>query len=323
MVKVSVIVPVYNVEDYLVECLESLVAQTLKEIEIICVNDGSTDGSLTILEEYKKRYPQINVYTKPNGGLSDARNFGLKHATGEYIAFVDSDDYASVTMLETLYEATVAAKADLCISQIKEVYETKQSDLIDHNEIYPMLGHPTVWNKLYKHEWLKTFGIEFPIGLWYEDNVFTYKYLLNQPKIVYVDDFLYYYRKERVGSIMASQVSPKIYDIYEVGNQLAAYEKTRFLTKFEKEQFELYFIRGIFFRHLPKIIKLEAKRPWRLYQKLRQHHAYLMSYYPNWINNPLFLEDKDHYFTDKLGKYFVFKIKVLKGLLNLGVRHSK
>lgn len=322
MIKVSVIVPVYNVEDYLVECLESLVSQTLKEIEIICVNDGSTDGSMAILEDYKKKYPAIKVFTKPNGGLSDARNFGLKHATGEYIAFVDSDDYVHVNMLKVLYEAMIDAQADLCVSQIKEVYQTEKKDLIDHNEIYPMLGHPTVWNKLYKHEWIKMFDIEFPVGLWYEDNVFTYKYLLNQPKIVYVEDFLYYYRKERVGSIMSSQVSPKIYDIYEVGNQLAAYGKTRSLTTFERQQFELYFIRGIFFRHLPKIIKLEGKHPWHLYQKLRQHHAYLMSYYPNWINNPLFLEDKDRYFTDKLGKHFILKIKILKVLLNLGVRRS-
>lgn len=323
MVKVSVIVPVYNVEDYLVECLESLVSQTLKEIEIICVNDGSKDNSLTILETYEKKYSQVKVFTKPNGGLSDARNFGLKHAKGQYIAFVDSDDYANVNMLERLYQAIVDAQADLCICQIKEIYQKEEKDLIDHNEIYPMLGHPTVWNKLYKHEWIKRFEIKFPVGLWYEDNVFTYKYLLNRPKIVYVEDFLYYYRKERVGSIMSSQVSPKIYDIYEVGNQLASYAKTCSLTMFEEQQFELYFIRGIFFRHLPKIIKLEGKHPWHLYQKLRQHHAYLMLYFPNWINNSLFLEDKDCYFTNRLGKHFVFKIKVLKVLLSISVRKPK
>ena len=95
MIKISVIVPVYNVENYLIKCLESLVYQTLKDIELICVNDGSTDGSLSILEDYQKRFSQVKVYTKSNGGLSDARNYGLKHAVGEYIAFVDSDDYVS------------------------------------------------------------------------------------------------------------------------------------------------------------------------------------------------------------------------------------
>lgn len=323
MIKVSVIVPVYNVENYLIECLESLVSQTLQDIEIICVNDGSTDKSPLILENYKKNYPQIRVFTKQNGGLSDARNFGLKHATGEYVAFVDSDDYVDSNMFKIMYDTIVNKDADLCISQIKEVYQTEKKDLVDHNDIYPMLGHPTVWNKLYKHEWIKKFNIEFPVGLWYEDNVFTYKYLLNQPKITYVDNSLYYYRKERIGSIMSSQQSPKIYDIYEVGRQLAAYEKTRLLTTFEKQQFELYFIRGIFFRHLPKIIKLERKHPWLLYYRLRQHHEFLMSFYPNWINNPLLLEDKDGYFTHKLGRHFLYKIKILKKILTIGIRKSK
>jgi len=203
MIIISVIVPVYNVENYLIKCLESLVYQTLKDIELICVNDGSTDGSLAILEDYQKKFSQVKVYTKSNGGLSDARNYGLKHAVGEYIAFVDSDDYVSLNMFEILYEAIKQEEADLCIAQIKEVYPTYEKELVDHNETYPLLGHPTVWNKLYKHEWIKKYQIEFPVGLWYEDNVFTYKYLLNHPKIVYVNDFLYYYRKDRVGSIMS------------------------------------------------------------------------------------------------------------------------
>lgn len=323
MIKVSVIVPVYNVENYLIQCLESLVSQTLKKIEIICVNDGSTDNSALILENYKKKYSQIKVLTKQNGGLSDARNYGLRHATGEYIAFVDSDDYVDSNMLKIMYDTIVNEGADLCVSQIKEVYQTKTKDLVDHNDIYPMLGYPTVWNKLYKHEWIKKFNIEFPVGLWYEDNVFTYKYLLNQPRITYIDRALYYYRKERIGSIMSSQQNPKIYDIYEVGRQLAAYEKTRSLTTFERDQFELYFIRGIFFRHIPKIITLESKNPWILYRKLREHHEFLMLFYPNWINNPLLLEDKDGYFTDKLGKYFFYKIKILKKILAVGIRKSK
>ena len=319
MIKISVIVPVYNVENYLIKCLESLVYQTLKDIELICVNDGSTDGSLSILEDYQKRFSQVKVYTKSNGGLSDARNYGLKHAVGEYIAFVDSDDYVSLNMFEILYKTIKQAQADLCIAQIKEVYPTYEKELVDHNEIYPLLGHPTVWNKLYKHEWIKRYQIEFPVGLWYEDNVFTYKYLLNHPKIVYVNDFLYYYRKDRVGSIMSSQTNPKIYDIYEVGEILSAYKDTCVLTDFEAQQFELYFIRGIFFRHLSKIIRLEWKNIRNLCAQLSYHYSYLMRYYPNWLENQLLLEDKDQYFSKKLGKNFMIKIKMMNWLFHIGL----
>ena len=91
--KISVIVPVYNVSEYVDDCLDSLIRQTLKEIEIIVVNDGSTDNSQYIIDAYAKKYPNIKVYQKPNGGLSDTRNFGIQLATGEYITFVDGDDY--------------------------------------------------------------------------------------------------------------------------------------------------------------------------------------------------------------------------------------
>ena len=106
-IKVSVIVPVYNVESYLEECLESLVNQTLKDIEIICINDASTDNSLQILKEYKKKYSKLIqiIDLKKNVGLGYARNNGLDKAQGEYIAFVDSDDYVDVTMCEKTYIA--------------------------------------------------------------------------------------------------------------------------------------------------------------------------------------------------------------------------
>ena len=104
MIKVSVIVPVYNVEDYLARCLDSLVNQTLKEIEIIVVNDGSPDNSQKIIDKYAKKYLNIKAYKKENGGLSDARNYGIKKANGEYIAFIDSDDFVTTDMYEKMYQ---------------------------------------------------------------------------------------------------------------------------------------------------------------------------------------------------------------------------
>ena len=117
MTKVSIIVPVYNVSNYLGKCLESLVNQSLKDIEIIVINDGSTDNSLEIAREYEKKYSNIlTVYSQNNGGLSDARNHGLKYAKGKYIAFVDSDDYVKKDMFLKLYNYGVKNDLDVVVS---------------------------------------------------------------------------------------------------------------------------------------------------------------------------------------------------------------
>ena len=113
MTKVSVIVPVYNVEDYLPKCLETLVNQTLGDMEIIVVNDGATDGSQAVIDSFVSRYHNVKSLIKPNGGLSDARNYGMPYATGEYIGFVDSDDYVEQDMYMLLYKKAVENNYDI------------------------------------------------------------------------------------------------------------------------------------------------------------------------------------------------------------------
>lgn len=124
MMRVSVIVPVYNVENYLRKCLNSLVNQTLQEIEILVINDGSKDGSQKIIEEFQEKYPsKIKSFIKENGGLSDARNFGLDRATGEFIGFVDSDDYVSENMFEEMYDLAQKYTAKMVICNLQKVDE--------------------------------------------------------------------------------------------------------------------------------------------------------------------------------------------------------
>ena len=124
MAKVSVIVPVYGVEEWLERCLDSLVNQTLEDIEIIVVNDGSPDNSQAIIDAYVKKYPnKVKGYIKENGGLSDARNFGIPYATGEYIAFVDSDDYVDLTMYEKMYNEAEAKGSEVVVCGYFKVNE--------------------------------------------------------------------------------------------------------------------------------------------------------------------------------------------------------
>lgn len=127
MIKVSVIVPVYNTEKYLAKCLDSLVNQTLKEIEIILVNDGSKDGSQIIINSYAEKDHRIKPFEKPNGGLSDARNFGIEKAEGEYMAFVDSDDYIDVNMFEKMYDLAKKHSAEIALCDLEKVNEKGES----------------------------------------------------------------------------------------------------------------------------------------------------------------------------------------------------
>jgi CDP-glycerol glycerophosphotransferase len=123
--KVSVIVPVYNVEKYLAKCLDSLVHQSLKEIEIIVVNDSTKDNSQEIIDTYKTQFPSIvQSYIKENGGVGEARNFGLKHASGEYIGFIDSDDYVELDMYEKMYELACKNDSDLVVCDLEYLWET-------------------------------------------------------------------------------------------------------------------------------------------------------------------------------------------------------
>ena len=122
-VKVSIIVPVYNVEKYIKKCLDSLVHQTLSDIEIIVVNDGSPDNSELIINQYLKKYSNIKYFKKENGGQGSARNFGLSKAIGKYIMFVDSDDYVDITMAEKMYNSAIANNSDMVICNINDLNE--------------------------------------------------------------------------------------------------------------------------------------------------------------------------------------------------------
>ncbi len=224
--KVSVIVPVYNVEQYLSKCLDSLVNQTLPEIEILVVNDGSPDNSQAIIDDYAARYPdKIRAFIKENGGLSDARNFGVRYATGEYLMFVDSDDYVSADMCEKLYNKAVAEAADVTAcnfytvseSNIKEKLFLKTADFFGNNiETCPELlleCKSYAWNKLYRKDWFVENHFAFPVGQWFEDSAVVYNMLYLANKIAVVEDCLYFYRIDRDGSI-TNTINDKVFDIF-------------------------------------------------------------------------------------------------------------
>lgn len=189
-IKISIIVPVYNTEKYIVKCIQSLVNQTLQEIEIIIVNDGSTDNSLLMIEDLiKKNSKKIKVVSKANGGLSDARNYGMKYALGEYITFLDSDDYVENNLYEELYSASNNGSKRIVECNFWYEYPTKQvvdlkkeyTDIKD----YLLNGRVVAWNKIYKRDWISSLGVQFPYGLYYEDIGFFFSIV---PNLNSIDD---------------------------------------------------------------------------------------------------------------------------------------
>lgn len=190
-IKVSVIVPVYNVEKYIDKCLNSLVNQTLNEIEIIIVNDGSPDNSQKIIDKYVKKYPnKVKSFIKENGGQGSARNLGLKYAKGEYISFVDSDDWIDFDALEKMYNLAKKEKSDIVICDMVDHYPDYEiyHNCTKYNSVFEVT--PSACNKIFKRSIIK--DIRFLSKLWYEDFNFTTKILFNTDKISNISKEFYH-----------------------------------------------------------------------------------------------------------------------------------
>lgn len=199
--QISVIVPVYNVEKYLRQCLDSLAGQTMKEIEIILIDDGSTDHCGSICDEYAEKDPRFKVFHTKNRGLSAARNLGIEKAQSEWLMFVDSDDWVDRRFCELPYQAAMIYDADMIMFRSKKATERGR---IKHRKQRPLtVGLITqetaidysgvaVWNKLYKKKLFS--NIRYPEGHVFEDTATTYKLILNASRIVMLPDTLIYYR---------------------------------------------------------------------------------------------------------------------------------
>jgi len=203
----SIIVPVYNTEKFLQKCLDSLINQTLKNIEIICINDGSKDNSLEILEEYSKKDERIKIISQENKKQGAARNAGLKIANGEYIGFVDSDDWVDLNYFEILYKKAKENDCDIALADYIRIGKNCQKKRLNINneeiatniqdkiDICKQAKHPCPTNKIYKKEMLLKNNIFFPEGMICEDKIFTLKAVYYANKIISVPNVYYYYFK--------------------------------------------------------------------------------------------------------------------------------
>ena len=309
MKKLSAIVPVYNVENYLQRCLESLVNQTIDNYEIIIVNDGSTDKSLAICEDYQKQYPDlIVVLNKTNGGLSDARNYAIDKVNGEFLTFIDGDDWIDINMFAAMYDKAMITNADIVACDIDYVYDNRiefssggDFDVIkikEHPEIALEINN-SACNKIYRKALFK--AIKFPVGLWYED-MGTVPKLILSAKVMAKIDQTYYKYFQRTGSITHT-ANEKVFDIYTCINDIDQFvlshvDQSKQLLLKEKIK-QLYIIHGAELTTL-RIRTFDSNR----IDFLKKNMELLLFYYPDWYQNKII---KDYAFKKRMAFFLLHK----------------
>ena len=242
---ISIIIPIYKVEAYLDRCVQSVADQTYRNLEIILVDDGSPDRCPDICDSWSEKDSRIRVIHKENGGLSDARNAGIRAATGELIGFVDGDDYISGEMYEILYDRILADGSDIAACGVNMIWEDSGKTRLMTKEGTVVLNHedamracidetwliPPVWNKLYRKELVN--DLFFPVGKYHEDVFWTWKAIAKAESVSFTGEPCYYY-VQRAASIMGEKYSLKRLDAIE-----AKIERLDYLRANEKDNHEL------------------------------------------------------------------------------------
>ena len=253
MVKVSIIIPIYNTSKYLSRCIDSVINQTLSEIEIILINDGSTDESHKIIDEYND--PRIKYYKRKNFGIGNSRNFGISNSNGEYVCFVDSDDYLNNTFCEEMYNKCISDALDMCVCDYYHYIENEQtiekyilpsfeSTSLENNPKLLIDINLSSCNKMYKRTLFINNELYFPEDLKYEDAIFVISAISDAKNIGFIEDKLNYYLIRNKSE--TTVVNEKVFDILKILDLI--YNKLNKKKYFEhiKNNLEYLFITVIF-----------------------------------------------------------------------------
>lgn len=292
MPKYSIIIPFYNVEDYILDCVRSVSAQKFIDFEALFINDGSLDNSEDILKKYLKENPdkRIKILKKTNGGLSDARNYGLKKSKGKYICFIDSDDFIDTNMLEKIDSKIKDSDIDMLVFDFYEYYNESKKVLrkginnksLSNKKKSILLSPPAAWNKVYNRKLLLDNKILYPVGLWYEDLATTPRLALCAKKIIYINQPFYYYR-QRQGSIM-STFNEKILDMTKSLDIVYSYYYDNRKLSLYKEEIEYIYIYNCYF-----VVRMYAENTAiNKVKKQKDIIKYLNSKFDKWYKNKYF-----------------------------------
>ena len=306
--KVSLIVPMYNVEKYIEDCLNSLEKQTLSDMEVILIDDGCTDHTIDKVQPYLERHPKLfKLFHKENGGLSDARNYGIPYATGKYIAFLDSDDFVDETLYEDLANK-MDEGYDVVVTDIEYWYEDvskrfvmKGLSDIDAPSIQKraLLSPMFAWNKMYVTSLFQEEEYRYPLNTWYEDIPVTTMIFAKAKKIGYLNQCHIHYR-QREGSIMSKVNSPRIKEIFQVMESVRENFEREGLYKEYFDEIEYLHIEHL---RLYGMFRFIRSNQWKeLYET---SNRVMMACFPNWKKNKYikYLNNKNQLFLKWYNRY--------------------
>lgn len=282
--KISVIVPVYNVELYLRKCLNSLVNQSLEQMEILVVNDGSNDGSQKILDEYTDKYPEkVISFVKENGGQASARNLALQHAKGEFVGFVDGDDWVDCKMFESMYEKAIEEDADIIICNTVDQFDDHE---VFHrqSDVGKLRKCGSVCNKIFRRNLIGE--VRFPTGLWYEDLCFGVKLLLSTEKIAYCEDH-FYHAVVRQGSTMNNNNARKNLDMLLIMDEIIEFTKDKGIYEELNYDLEYMVIEHILITSINRVAEQKNTEKKEIIEQMRK---YALEHFPDFRKDKAFKE---------------------------------
>lgn len=283
--KVSVIVPAYNVEDYLEKCLSSLVEQTLEELEILVVDDGSTDSSKEIIQKYAQRYPKrVRAFYKENGGQGSARNLALPQASGEYLGFVDGDDWVDPQMYETMYRKAREEDLDIVICDMMDHFPDHTLHHTFANAPDKFRQTPSACNKIFKKDLVA--DSLFLTGLWYEDFDFTTKLLFQTDRIGNVSS-AFYHCHCRPASTMRNNNAPKNLDMLEVLDDIIASARKNGCEKKYEKELQNMVLEHVLITSINRVAQQQHPEKEEVIRKMRE---YVLARYPDFRNSDAFRE---------------------------------
>jgi len=287
--KISLIIPVYNVEKFLPRCLDSVASQTYADLEVIIVNDGSTDNSAQIVDRYVASNPNFTAYTIENSGQGGARNFGLKKAQGEYVAFLDSDDYIAPDCIEKLAAAAKSNNSDIVVCTCYDVKEDGTviakignnitdgtTNIFESPQV--LLNRVAPWGKLFRRT---VFGdLRFVTRVWYEDMRLIPKLYLNADKITYIDDALLYY-VQRAGSTMNNSNAARNLELIDAFEDLVSYFEQKGVYDKIKDEIAFLVVDHIAVAAITRVVLSKAKDKKAIIKKLEDYISKFDSLYDN------------------------------------------
>ena len=279
MKKISIVVTCYNIEKHIKKCLKSIANQTIQEFEVLVVDDGSTDKSGRIIQDFIRNDKRFKYLKKKNGGVSSARNYGLAKVKCEYICFIDGDDYLDKKYLEVLLNAIESGDYDFSICNIKRIYKDKTTHNAIDDQIVKECRYPALWNKMCKKSLFTKYNLKFVENVWYEDLAMGVEIYLASNNYITTNAYVYNYIQHEKSLVKVND--NRIFDIYKIMEEIEKFAKTN---NFYTEKFITIEFINVYHVLVGTIYRASFHNQFSM-KMIKEIYDYVKQKYPTWYKN--------------------------------------